>query len=303
MSDHPWREALCRRLTALDIPWQRDVPLAPLTTFRIGGPGALLCRPQNAAQAAALWRLLCAEHLRSYCLGRGSNTLFADEGFDGVVIVMEALSAIEPRQDTLYAAAGAPLAAVCKAAQAAGLAGLEFAYGIPGAVGGALYMNAGAYGGEMRDVVQSVEALDAQGAPCTLQNADCRFGYRHSVFEEAGGMILAARFALRRDDPAAIAARMEEYAARRKEKQPLEWPSAGSTFKRPQGAFAAALIDSCGLKGLRVGGACVSEKHAGFVVNTGGASCADVLALTEQVAAIVKEKTGHTLEREIRVVR
>ena len=164
-------------------------------------------------------------------------------------------------------------------------------------------MNAGAYGGEMKDAVRTVQAICPNGSVAAFENAACRFAYRHSAFEENGAAVLSADFALRRDDPAAIAARMEEYAARRREKQPLEWPSAGSTFKRPQGAFAAALIDQCGLKGASVGGARVSEKHAGFVINAGGATCADVLALTEKIIAVVREKTGYTLEREIRVVR
>jgi UDP-N-acetylmuramate dehydrogenase len=164
-------------------------------------------------------------------------------------------------------------------------------------------MNAGAYGGEMKDAVRSVTAITPEGEVTELAAADCAFGYRRSVFEEKGGVVLGATFELTQDDPSAIAARMADLAARRKEKQPLEWPSAGSTFKRPQGAFAAALIDQCGLKGLTVGGAQISEKHAGFVINIGGATCADVIALTEKVAAIVKEQTGFVLEREIRVVK
>lgn len=303
MCRQQWRAEFCRSLDENGIAWQKDAPLAPLTTFRIGGPAALLCRPADAAQLQKLLELLRQADVRFYCLGRGSNTLFADEGFDGAVVATEALRAVTLTADGVQAQAGASLAAVCRTAQAAGLSGLEFAYGIPGSVGGAVYMNAGAYGGEMKDAVRTVQAICPNGSVAAFENAACRFTYRHSVFEENGAAVLSADFALRRDDPAAIAARMEEYAARRREKQPLEWPSAGSTFKRPQGAFAAALIDQCGLKGASVGGARVSEKHAGFVINAGGATCADVLALTEKIIAVVREKTGYTLEREIRVVR
>lgn len=303
MKEYAWRAGICRQLTALGIDWQQDVPLAPLTTFRIGGPAALVCRPASAAAVGDILQVLRAQRVRGYCLGRGSNTLFADEGFDGVVMLFQELQAVTMGDGCLTAEAGASLATVCRAAASAGLSGLEFAYGIPGTVGGAVYMNAGAYGGEMKDVVDCVQALDAAGVPCTLSGAACGFGYRQSVFSQSGGVVLNACFALRPEQPAVINARMEEYAARRREKQPLEWPSAGSTFKRPQGAFAAGLIDDCGLKGLRVGGACISEKHAGFVINTGGATCADVLALTDKVAQIVFEKTGYRLEREIRVVR
>ena len=303
MTDFSWRDGVCAQLDAAGIPYEKDAVLAPLTTFRIGGAAALLCRPCDAAQLQETVRLLAKAGVRHYVLGRGSNTLFADEGYDGAVIRTEELGGITVNGTDITAGAGIPLAELCKAAQAAGLAGLEFAYGIPGTVGGAVYMNAGAYGSEIKDVVSSVRCLDAAAGQQRLTAAECGFSYRHSVFEETGGTVLEATFALHPDDPAAIAARMAELAARRKAKQPLEWPSAGSTFKRPQGAFAAALIEQCGLKGMTVGGAAVSEKHAGFVINVGGATCADVLALTDQVAAIVKEKTGFVLEREVRVVR
>ena len=303
MTGFSWRDGVCAQLDAAGIPYEKDAVLSPLTTFRIGGAAALLCRPQDAAQMRGALRLLAEAGVRHYTLGRGSNTLFADEGYDGAVICTGQLGGVTVDGTDVTAGAGVSLAELCKAAQAAGLAGLEFAYGIPGAVGGAVYMNAGAYGGEMKDVVRTVRCFDAAAEEQMLTAAECAFSYRHSIFEENGGTVLEASFALHPDDPAAIAARMTELAARRKAKQPLEWPSAGSTFKRPQGAFAAALIEQCGLKGMTVGGAAVSTKHAGFVINTGGATCADVISLTDQVAAIVKEKTGFVLEREIRVVR
>lgn len=303
MTEFAHRQSFCDTLKAEGIAFETDAPLAPLTTFRIGGPAAVLAHPADAAQAVRLAALVKETSTRCYWLGKGSNTLFADEGFGGVVADMSALNELSVEGDTIVAGAGVHLAALCKAAQAAGLTGLEFAYGIPGAVGGAIYMNAGAYGGEMKSVVCTVHAVNAAGELCEFSCEACDFGYRHSVFEENGCVILGAVFKLQKDDPAAIAARMAELAARRKEKQPLEWPSAGSTFKRPQGAFAAALIDECGLKGMTVGGAQVSEKHAGFVINIGGATCADVVELADRVAAIVKEKTGYTLEREICVVK
>ena len=195
------------------------------------------------------------------------------------------------------------LSALCKAALDSSLTGLEFAYGIPGTVGGAVYMNAGAYGGEMKDVLTTVQYLTAEGEIKEATAAELDLRYRHSIFEENGGCILSAQFALTPGEPEAIRTKMDELMAKRLDKQPLDKPSAGSTFKRPVGAFAAALIDQCGLRGYRHGGAAVSEKHCGFVVNLGGATCADVLALCEEVRAIVKEKTGYDLEKEIRVVR
>ena len=201
------------------------------------------------------------------------------------------------------AGAGLKLSALCKAALDSSLTGLEFAYGIPGTVGGAVYMNAGAYGGEMKDVLVSVTYLTREGEIVTEDAANLDLSYRHSIFEENGGCILSAKFHLKRGDSAAIKARMDELMQKRVDKQPLDKPSAGSTFKRPMGAFAAALIDQCGLRGYRHGGAAVSEKHCGFVVNLGGATCADVLALCDEVRAVVKEKTGYDLEKEIRVVK
>ena len=206
---------------------------------------------------------------------------------------------------TVRAGAGRSLAALCREVCAQGLTGLEFAYGIPGTVGGAVYMNAGAYGGEIKGVIESAACLDEALRLTCLPAADLALGYRTSVFETRPWCILEASFTLTRDPggPGAVSARMEDYMARRRAKQPLDLPSAGSTFKRPAGCFAGQLIDECGLRGFAVGGAAVSEKHCGFVVNKGGATCADVLRLTDEVRRIVLEKTGHTLEREIRVVQ
>ena len=195
------------------------------------------------------------------------------------------------------------LAKVCIAAANEGLSGLEFAYGIPGCVGGAVYMNAGAYGGEIKDVLACATFLDETGAERTLQAGELQLGYRTSVFEREPWCILSATFTLREDDTGPIRERMADYARRRMEKQPLDMPSAGSTFKRPEGAYAGALIDQCGLRGYAIGGAQVSQKHCGFIVNTGNATCADVLCLADTVCKIVTDETGFRLEKEVRVVK
>ncbi len=282
-------------------------PLRAHSTFKIGGAARLYLRPVDAKEVCRAVSLCKAAGARYYLLGNGSNILFSDAGFAGVVIDLCAFAQItaseaDLQNDVITAAAGVSLARICQLAQRNGLAGLEFAYGIPGTLGGAVYMNAGAYGGEMKDVVQSVTALCADGEVRELPLAELGFGYRKSVFEENGACILSATLKLTQGDAAQIKEKMDGFMAARREKQPVELPSAGSTFKRPEGAFAAALIDQCGLRGMQVGGAAISQKHCGFVVNLGGATCADVLALCAQVAAIVKEKTGYVLEREIRVV-
>ncbi|MBE5036862.1 UDP-N-acetylmuramate dehydrogenase [Subdoligranulum sp. DSM 109015] len=291
-------------LRGQQIPFVEKEPLSRHTTFRIGGPAAVLCLPETPAQLLRALEL-CREYgVRTYLLGNGSNTLFADEGFDGAVICTVDLRApITVTGTTVSAPAGASLAAVCREAQKAGLTGLEFAYGIPGTVGGAVYMNAGAYGGELKQVLSRVTFLDKDLRLETLPVEELALGYRTSRFETDGGSILEAVFQLQPGAPQAIEARMQELMARRREKQPLELPSAGSTFKRPEGAFAGQLIEQCGLRGFAVGGAAVSTKHCGFVVNTGGATCADVIRLTDEIQKIVEEKTGYRLSREIRVVR
>ena len=294
---------LTARLREAGIAYREGEPLASHTTFKIGGPAAVFVRPDGEAQLCQAVRLCRQLAVPCYLLGNGSNVLFGDKGYAGAVISTAGMKGEVPRQgDTLTAPAGMPLGVLCMAALHAGLTGLEFAYGIPGTVGGAVYMNAGAYGGEMKDVLVSVRYLTAEGTVEELPASQLELGYRHSVFETNGGCILAATVRLAPGDPDAIAAKMNELMGRRRDKQPLDKPSAGSTFKRPAGAFAGALIEQCGLRGHRCGGAAVSEKHCGFVVNLGGATCADVLALCDEVARTVKEQTGFTLEKEIRVV-
>lgn len=297
-------ERFKQKLLQAGIPFRENEPLAAHCTFKIGGPAQLFVQPQTEQQLCSAVALCKEQAVRYYLLGNGSNILFADEGFAGVVIDISALgSNIAVEGNMLTAGAGVRLAALCRAALEHGLSGLEFAYGIPGTVGGAVYMNAGAYGGEMKDVLEAVSYLTADGRWVDSEASELDFSYRHSAFEENDACILGAVFHLEKGDPDAIKARMNELMQKRIDKQPLDKPSAGSTFKRPAGAFAAALIDQCGLRGYRHGGAAVSDKHCGFVVNLGGATCADVLALCDEVRAIVKEKTGYDLEKEIRVVK
>ena len=297
-------ERFKQKLQQAGIPFRENEPLAAHCTFKIGGPAQLFVQPQTEQQLCSAAALCKEQAVRYYLLGNGSNILFADEGFAGVVIDISALgSDIAVEGNMLTAGAGVRLVALCRAALEHGLSGLEFAYGIPGTVGGAVYMNAGAYGGEMKDVLTVVRYLTAEGKVVQASAAELDLSYRHSIFEENGGCILSAQFALQPGNAADIRAKMDELMAKRADKQPLDKPSAGSTFKRPAGAFAAALIDQCGLRGFRHGGAAVSDKHCGFVVNLGGATCADVLALCDEVRAIVKEKTGYELEKEIRVVK
>ena len=301
--------ALAKALAAEQLPFVQQEVLAGHTTFKIGGPAAFWCAPRNAAELRRILQHCRAQGVRVYLLGNGSNTLFDDAGFDGAVVDMRGLNEMKASDaDTdlvrITAGAGQTLGRLCSKAQTLGLTGLEFACGIPGTVGGAVYMNAGAYGGGLKDVLESVTFLDSDLQLRTLPAADLKMGYRTSLFEEnPDWCILSATVVLRHGDGAAVLARMQELLGRRKDKQPLEWPSAGSTFKRPQGAFAGKLIEECGLRGFTVGGAQISEKHCGFVINRGGATCADVVALTEQVSRIVRDKTGFVLEREIRVVR
>ena len=298
-------EQLKQLLTAADIAYKENEPLAAHCTFKIGGPARLFVQPTDRAQLCRAVALCKAQGVRYYLLGNGSNILFADEGYNGAVLDVSSMQdAVEVHGTQLTAGAGVRLSALCKTALEHGLTGLEFAYGIPGTVGGAVYMNAGAYGSELKDVLESVTFLDSDLQLRTLPAADLAMGYRTSIFEQnPDWCILSATVVLHRGDGAAVLARMQELLGKRREKQPLEWPSAGSTFKRPQGAFAGKLIEDCGLRGFTVGGAQISEKHCGFVINRGGATCADVIALTEQVRQIVEARTGFVLEREIRVVK
>ncbi|MGI6261786.1 MAG: UDP-N-acetylmuramate dehydrogenase [Acutalibacteraceae bacterium] len=277
-------------------------PMNRHTTFRIGGPARLFIKV-GTDQALCRMTALCRKlGVGLFVLGSGSNLLVADKGYDGVVLHLAPPDfwRCSREGNEIDAGAAMRLAALTDFAQEQGLSGLEFAYGIPGSVGGAAFMNAGAYGGEMKQVILSCRALLPDGTVQTFAGESLRFGYRTSVFDENGGIVLSARFALTSDAPEAVEERMHDYLNRRRSKQPLEYPSAGSVFKRPEGHFAGALIEQCGLKGVSVGGAQVSEKHAGFIINKGGATCADVCALVEKIQRTVLRETGVSLECEIR---
>lgn len=279
-----------------------EEPLAKHTSFRIGGPAQVLACPKTEAELREVYGFCEAAGEQIRILGGGTNILAPDSGVSGVVLSTRGLDALELTDaQTVTAGAGVPLARLAVFAQQHGLTGLEFAHGIPGTVGGGMYMNAGAYGGELAQVAVSARFLTPDGAILTITAAEMGLGYRRSAFMDRPGVIVSATFRLTPGDPAAIRERMRELMEKRKASQPLDLPSAGSTFKRPVGGYAAALIQEAGLKGLRVGGAAVSEKHSGFVVNLGGATGADVLELIAQVQARVREATGISLEPEVRI--
>ena len=278
-------------------------PMSRHTTFRIGGPARLMALPASQMEAAAAVRAARALGIAPFFLGNGSDLLVSDRGFDGFIIKTTGLDQTREVNRRLQAESGIPLARLAMAAVGRGLTGLEFAHGIPGTLGGAVVMNAGAYGGEMVQVLTAVTYLDGAGEEHTLPAAACALTYRHSRFSDRPDwLVLEAELERRPGDGEAIRARMDELAAKRREKQPLEWPSGGSTFKRPEGHFAAALIEGCGLKGVGIGGAQVSEKHAGFVVNRGGATADDVRRLMALVQETVLRETGVALEPEVRLL-
>lgn len=277
--------------------------LSKHTTVRVGGKCGLMVAARDAESAARLY--FECKKIGLYCmiLGNGSNCLFSDEGFHGAVIVPGAeQEKIAADGDTLYAPAGANLSAVCGFALKEGLTGLEFAYGIPGTVGGAVYMNAGAYGGEIKNVVESVTAMNADSEIVKLSPDELDLGYRSSRFEKTGEVILSASFKLSKGDRDEIHGKMEELMARRKSRQPLEYPSFGSAFKRPEGTYAGLVIEQSGLKGYRLGGAQISPKHANFIVNLGGATAKDITELITYAQSEVKDKTGYFLEPEVRLI-
>lgn len=293
------RERLSRRCPQLEL--RVGEPMSRHTTFRIGGPVALMALPKEEEEARQAVAAAHELEIVPFFLGNGSNLLVPDQGAERFIIKTSGLDWGCREGNVLNAGGGITLARLAHFAQREGLTGLEFAHGIPGSLGGGVTMNAGAYGGELKDVVRSVTCLDETGKPEKVTDFD--FGYRRSAFSDGRRMILSARLELQPGEAAAIREHMEELSAQRQAKQPLEYPSAGSMFKRPPGHFAAALIDQCGLKGFTVGGAQVSEKHAGFVVNRGGATCDDVLELVSRVKDIVREKTGVELEMEVKLLR
>jgi len=303
-----WFEELDKRIRAElpELRTDRDEPMSRHTSFRIGGPARRIAYPSGAGQLTKLLRAAQECGARPLVIGNGTNLLVPDAGLDRLVVeTSDGMNHLSAEQDCrIRAESGVSLAHLADFAQRRGLAGLEFAHGIPGTVGGGCCMNAGAYGGEIRQTAQSVVVLDSALSAKRLDGGEMDFGYRRSILtDHPDWVVLEAVFALEPGDPDAIRARMKELMARRKASQPLEYPSAGSTFKRPEGYFAGTLIDQCGLKGLTVGGAQVSEKHAGFLINRGGATFSDVLELIELVQERVFRETGVQLEPEVRIIR
>ena len=278
-------------------------PLSRHTSFRTGGPAAVMAFPKTVQELQQLLRSAADAGVEPYLLGAGTNILAPDEGLHALVIcTKDALGGIRLTGETqMEVFSGESLARTAVFARQHALTGLEFAHGIPGTLGGGVYMNAGAYGGELRQVVQSVTVLTLSGELLQFTAADCAFGYRSSVFQQTPCVIVSAQLQLQKGDPAAIGETMRTLMEKRKASQPLELPSAGSTFKRPEGYFAGPLIEQAGLKGEGFGGAQVSRKHAGFIVNTGGATTADILKTIELVQTRVRQLSGVSLEPEVRI--
>lgn len=280
-----------------------DEPMSRHTTFKIGGPADCFVMPSTVKEAVDVIKIIHKYNMPFTMIGNGSNLLVMDKGIRGIVVNLnERFAEIRQENNTVYAQCGALMADVSKFAGKCSLTGLEFAVGIPGSIGGCIFMNAGAYDGEIKNAVKSVTTVTKDGKLVRYTNEQAQFGYRHSIFQDNGDLILEVELELSFGDKKAIEAKMADLTARREAKQPLEMPSAGSTFKRPPGYFAGTLIDQTGLKGLTVGGAQVSTKHAGFVVNIGGATAQNVLDLIAQVQKRVYEKHGVKLYPEVKMI-
>jgi UDP-N-acetylmuramate dehydrogenase len=283
---------------------EKEAPMSAYTSFKIGGPAELYVTAPTGKTAQQVLCRCREQKIPTLFLGNGSNILVSDEGIRGVVLRMDGRDAHPdlPEEGQIVCPAGVSLKRLCLFARDNALTGLEFAYGIPGTVGGAVYMNAGAYGGQMADVLVSAEVITPSGEWQSVSAENMKLGYRNSALMINMDVVVSASFRLHPDSPEAISRRMDDFMQRRKNKQPLEYPSAGSFFKRPEGHFAGALIEQSGLKGFTVGGAQVSEKHAGFVINRGGATCADVHRLAEAVQERVWTNYGVRLEPEVRYI-
>ena len=278
-------------------------PMSRHTSFRIGGGAEVMAFPKSTEELSEILKISALLDVKPVILGAGTNVLAPDEGMEGLVICLkDCLSGMERLDDNrIRVAAGVTMTRAAVFAANLGLSGMEFAHGIPGTVGGGIYMNAGAYGGELKDICESVDVMDMDGKLRTCSAEEMEFSYRHSVLEERPGIVTGAVFRLEPKEPEQIKARMKELQGKRSASQPLDLPSAGSAFKRPAGGYAAALIDEAGLKGYTVGGAAISAKHAGFAVNVGGATAKDVRDLLQQVSDIVFERSGIRLEPEVRI--
>jgi UDP-N-acetylmuramate dehydrogenase len=285
-----------------ELTYGENIPLALHSSFKIGGPADFVIFPTSEQALISLVSFMKKNEIRFSVFGNGTNLLFSDNGFRGACLFTTRLKKISYHDQHIQAQSGVSLNLLARMAQKKGLSGLEFAYGIPGTVGGAVFMNAGAFGGEISQVLCSSHAITLDGSIITLSAQEHQFSYRNSSYEKSGNILLEADFYLIPGDPATIEATMNQYMARRIEKQPLEFPSAGSVFKRYPGKFTGKLIEEAGLKGCMVGGAQVSEKHAGFIVNCGHATAKDVLTLIEKIQSVIWQREGISIESEIRII-
>ncbi|MBQ2904391.1 MAG: UDP-N-acetylmuramate dehydrogenase [Clostridia bacterium] len=294
---------LCTLCDELGCEYSTDAMMRDYTSFKIGGKADLMIFPDSAEKLSKIVLLVNEDKIPVFVLGKGSNLLVNDKGINAVVINTCRMDEIELVDDTtIRCQSGVSLSRLCRFALDNSLTGLEFAFGIPGTAGGAAYMNAGAYGGEMKDVLVSCEHINSDGSFSSFSGDELALSYRHSIYSDSDYIITSLTLKLKKGDKDEIKAKMDELIGKRKDKQPLEYPSAGSTFKRPEGYFAGALIEQCGLKGFASGGARVSEKHAGFVINSGNATAADVMAVIEHCKKTVFENTGVTLEPEVKII-
>lgn len=281
-----------------------NTPMRDYNTMHVGGNAAALVKPNCLECLSEILTICKSDEIKYFVIGNGSNIIVDDNGLDALVIVLaNSFSGIELKNGLIECEAGTQLIAVCNFALNNNLSGLEFAYGIPGTIGGGVYMNAGAYGGEMKDIIYSCDCITENGESKTILAKDMNLSYRHSIFCDSKDIITKVRLKLKSADKSEIKALMDKNIKARKDKQPLEFPSSGSTFKRPDGSYASLLIEQCGLKGKSVGKAQVSEKHSGFVINKGGASCSDILNLINEIQDVVFEKTGYKLECEIKYLK
>mgnify|MGYP003290221798 CR=1 FL=1 len=292
-----------QKLDDIGCEYSEDVLLSGFTSFKIGGKADLLLYPESAKMLSSVLSACNELNIRFFVLGKGSNILVSDEGFRGAVISTSKLDKIELIDDDIvYCQSGVTLSRLCRFALDNSLSGLEFAFGIPGSAGGAAYMNAGAYNGEMKDILFKCDHVSFDGQVGSYSEDKLDFSYRHSVYSKSDKIITGLYLRLNKSNKEPIKSRMDELMAKRRDKQPLEYPSAGSTFKRPKNNFAGALVEQCGLKGFTVGKAQVSEKHAGFVINIGGATASDVMGVIRHCQSVVFEKTGIQLEPEVEFI-
>lgn len=294
-------------LNELNIAFEENVDGKKLCSFRVGGNVRVVAKPKNADQLEGLYAFLSENGIKNHLIGKGTNIVISDCGYDGVLVSLSELSSVDfdiTNDNRIIAGAGASMLKLASFTQQYGLKGLEFAHGIPGSVGGGVYMNAGAYGGEISQVLKSCLIFDKENETFSIVDAaECEFSYRHSIFmDDKNLIVIFATFELEDEHPDRVKEKIDELKAKRAESQPLEYPSAGSTFKRPEGQFAGKLIEDAGLKGYSIGGAQVSEKHAGFVINKGFATAKDIKDLVVHIQNTIKEKYGVSLECEIEFV-